>query len=130
MSPPALPVVLKAFEAAMKRDFAAFRESLSPDCVMSTTYPSTLPFGGDSKGSEAVADHLRRIAEPFDVLGADMKDMLSQGETIVLVYDEKIRAKATQKNGVNRAVAVVKVAGDRIASIQLFADAHTVMGLL
>jgi len=130
MNQDTIPIVLKAFEAALKRDFPAFKDSLTPDCVMATTYPTHLPFGGESKGPEAVAEQLRRMSEPFEVLGADMREVLSQGDTVVLIYDEKVRAKATQKSVVNRAVAVTKVRDGKVASIRIFADTYAVVGTL
>ena len=40
MNQNALPIVLKAFEAVMKRDFPTFTALLTPDCFISKTYRS------------------------------------------------------------------------------------------
>lgn len=130
MNPPPPPIVMKAFQAIMKRDFPTFRETLAPDCALSTTFPATQPFGGDSQGSQAVTEQFQRITQQFDVFGTEMKDIVSQGDTVVLVFNEKVRSRSTQKEAVNRVVAVVKLQSDRISSIRVFVDAYTMMGLL
>jgi ketosteroid isomerase-like protein len=127
MSQDILPIVLKAFQSAIQRDLPAFQSQITPDCVWASTYPAHSPFSGEARGPEAVSAILSRMIEPFEILEAAPRHTVVQGETVVLVIEEKLRVKATGKTATNLAALVMTVRDGKVASILALPDTFAVM---
>jgi len=130
MSQDNVQVVLKALENVVKRDMPALKAYLAADCVWSSTYPSHLPFSGEAKGPDAGIALLMRMSEPFEVLGTNVLSIVAQGDSVVLIVEEKLRAKATGKVGDNKLALVLTVRNGQIASALSLSNTFLVAELL
>lgn len=117
-------VVLKTFEVWMKKDMEAYKKLIAPDYVVTSTYPAHLPISGEGHGPDGAVEFQSRIAAPFELLGAEVKDLISSGDTVVLSAEEKLRVKSTGKTVLNRVVAIIKVRDGQLASTRLFGDTY------
>ncbi|KFE70342.1 nuclear transport factor 2 family protein [Hyalangium minutum] len=117
-------VVLKTFEVWMKKDMEAYKKLIAPDYVVTSTYPAHLPISGEGHGPDGAVEYQTRIAAPFELLGAEVKDLIASGDTVVLSAEEKLRVKATGKEVLNRVVAIIKVRDGQLASTRLFGDTY------
>ena len=84
-------IKLQEFIAAAKTDFPAALELLSEDVHWINLLPEHVPFGGEYRGHEGIAEYFQQMAESF-VIGDyifDQFEFIEAGNTVVLVGFEK-----------------------------------------
>jgi ketosteroid isomerase-like protein len=130
MSQDPVQVVMKMFELSLKRDVEGLKAMALPDCTLETTFPAHLPIGGKATGPEDCAALLLRIGEPFDMLNVEVKEIVAQGETVLIYAQEHLRAKSTGKTTMNNSLSLVKVRDGKFVSSQVFPDTFAVCEIL
>jgi ketosteroid isomerase-like protein len=126
MSLDAAQVVSKLLESSSKQDLATLKSLWAPDCVLTTNYPAHLPFSGDARGPEAIIALQARMVEPFENLGGEIKALVAQGDTAILILEETLRTKATGKLVENKVALTVKVRDSQIVSAFALGDTYAI----
>ncbi len=86
-----MSIKLQTYIAAAKEDFPASLEMLSENVQWINLLPEHVPFGGEYRGREGIAEYFQQMAENF-VIGDyifDQFEFIEAGNTVVLVGFEK-----------------------------------------
>ncbi|WP_224246129.1 nuclear transport factor 2 family protein [Hyalangium gracile] len=130
MSQETIHLVQKAFELTMKRDMEALRELVTPDYHLWTTYPAHLPFSGEARGPEDSAALMLRLTNAFEILGAEVRGIVTQPDMAVVIVEEKLRSRETGKTTTNNVVSVMTLRDGKLASSRIFADTFAISEVL
>ncbi len=106
-----MSIKLQTYIAAAKEDFPASLEMLSENVQWINLLPEHVPFGGEYRGREGIAEYFQQMAENF-VIGDyifDQFEFIEAGNTVVLVgFEKDAQVPATGKTFDLHFVWVVK----------------------
>ena len=106
-----MSIKLQTYIAAAKEDFPASLEMLSENVQWINLLPEHVPFGGEYRGREGIAEYFQQMAENF-VIGDyifDQFEFIEAGNTVVLVgFEKDAQVPATGKTYDLHFVWVVK----------------------
>ena len=89
-------VVGQMFQAFGAGDMEALQKTLSPNTVWNYNGSEFIPYAGTYKGKAEVVGFIGKIMTHVDVLDFQVKQMISEGNTVVVLGSEKQQLK---KNG-------------------------------
>ena len=124
-------VVRSAYQAFRSGDIAALLEFLTEDVVwIQPGPPDTIPSAGRRVGRQGVADYFESIARSFDIEGFEVREILAEGETVVVLGAYRRRVRATGKLDVSDWVHHFTMRGGLIARHQGFADTASTLAAM
>lgn len=125
---------------ATKKAYALFKQGDIPTlvkdfvddtCTWISPGPSNkLPWAGNFKGKKEVADFFARVAQNLDFAEFAPREMIEQGDTVVVVGTSSARAKRTGKTITDDWVHVFKYKQGKVVFFQEYTDtAAAVLGM-
>lgn len=114
--------VASIYEAFGQGNIPFILEQLREDVGWICHFDPIVPWGGDRRGKEAVADFFASIDSNVDVLGFEPQEFVTEGDTVVSTGTFSCRGKATGKEVTTRWVFIWKFQDGLIASYEQFHD--------
>jgi uncharacterized protein len=84
--------------------------------------PSEVPFAGTFRGHDEVMRYFAAFNAAVDYESGNVVQVIAEGESAMVVGEERWRAKPTGKFADNRWVVVATVPGGRIARFHAYED--------
>lgn len=123
MSTDAKSIVTAFYDAILAGQVEeAIRDRMTSDVVWDNPLPEPIPFGGRFEGHDGVADYLEKIFGDIEIEEFEIKDVLAEGDHIVLIGQETCLVKSTGKRYTMDWVHQVKLRDGRIAYIREYND--------
>ena len=119
-----LETTKKAYELFKQGDISAIlTDFAAATCTLVSPGPQdTLPWAGKFKGQQEIADWFARLAENLDFAEIAPREMIEQGETVVVVGTSSVRVKRTGKLVEEEWVHILKYDQGRIVFFQEYTD--------
>jgi uncharacterized protein len=119
-----LETTKKAYELFMQGDISTLVKDLvdATGILVSPGPEDKLPWAGKFKGQQEIADWFARLAENLDFAEVAPREMIEQGETVVVIGASSVRVKRTGKPVKEEWVHVLKYNQGRIVSFQEYTD--------
>jgi ketosteroid isomerase-like protein len=117
-----LDLVQHAYQAFGRGDVAAMLALMSDDFEWDSRYPAGVPIGGVWKGRDGVLSLLKTLSETEDVLAFAVQEFIAQGDKVVVLGFEEIRAKPTGRTYRNEWVHVWAVQDGQLARLRTYND--------
>jgi uncharacterized protein len=119
-----LETTKKGYELFKQRDIATLVNDIVDDaCVWISPGPTDkLPWAGHFKGKRGVADFFARVAQALDFTEFAPRQMIEQGDTVVVVGASSAHAKSTGKTMKDDWVHIFIYDGGRIVFFQEYTD--------
>jgi uncharacterized protein len=122
-----LNLVQQAYQAFGRGDVAAMLAAMSENFEWDSRYPAGVPIGGVWKGHDGVLSLLKTLGETEDVLSFAIQEFIAQGDKVVVLGVEEIRAKSTGRTYRNEWVHVWAVQNGRLARLRTYNDTAAVV---
>jgi len=116
----------RGYELFQRGDIATLINELVDDnCTWISPGPKDkLPWAGQFRGKQGVADFFARIAENIDFSEFTPREWIEQGDTIVVLGSASGRAKKTGKVSKNEWAHVGKYRQGKLVFFQEYYDTH------
>ncbi len=88
-------VVQETYEAVSRGDIPALLELLTDDVEWTLQGPSVIPFAGNRRGREGVAEFFSLVGETLEFEQFELREFVAQGETVVVLGFERSLVKPT-----------------------------------
>lgn len=88
-------VVQETYEAVSHGDIPALLELLTDDVEWTLQGPSVIPFAGNRRGREGVAEFFSLVGETLEFEQFEPREFVAQGETVVVLGFERSLVKPT-----------------------------------
>jgi uncharacterized protein len=127
-----LETTKKGYELFKQGDIATLVKDLVDDACtwISPGPPDKLPWAGHFKGKKQIADFFTRVAQSLDFSEFTPREMIEQGDTVVVIGTSSARAKRTGKTITDDWVHIFKYNQGRMVFFQEYADtAAAVLGM-
>jgi len=116
-------IVKQAYEAFKQGDMRALRETLADEIEWYEPGPvDVLPWAGVFRGPEQVVQVLTRFSEVAEVEQFELSEIIAQGNTVVVIEDQRAYFKATGRPLRVDAVRVFKLRGGKIINARVWED--------
>jgi uncharacterized protein len=114
----------KGYECFQRGDIPSLiRDLLDDDCVWISPGPSDkLPWAGTFKGKHEIANFFAQVGEHLEFTEFAPREMIEQGETVVVLGTLAGRAKKTGKAVKNEWAHVFKFRQGKVVSFQEYID--------
>jgi ketosteroid isomerase-like protein len=115
-------VMQALFAAIGNGDAEAILATLTDDVEWWVNGPPEVPFAGTFRGHDDVLRYFAAFNDAVDYESGNVVQMIAEGDSVVVVGEERWRAKATGKTADNRWVVVATVPDGRIARFRAYED--------
>ena len=116
-------VVQRLYEAFTRGDMPALLDTLAEKVEWYEPGPvEILPWAGVFRGREQVRQVLLRFSEVAEVEQFTLSEVIAQGETVVVIEEQRAVFKATGRPLRADAVRIFKVRGGKIVSARAWED--------
>jgi ketosteroid isomerase-like protein len=115
-------VVQQAFEAFGRGDIFGVLDLLTDDVVWTFQGPSTIPFAGVHRGRQGIAQFFALVGEALEFEQFEPREVVAQGDTVVVVGYERSVAKATGRFIEQEWVHVYTLRDGKISTGRFFED--------
>jgi ketosteroid isomerase-like protein len=115
-------VVQQAYEAFGRGDIPGVLDLLTDDVVWTLQGPSTIPFAGTHRGREGIAEFFSLVGEALEFEQFEPREVVAQGDTVVVLGYERSFAKATGSPLEQEWVHVYTLRDSKIATGRFFED--------
>lgn len=127
-----LETTKKAYELFKQGDISTLvKEIVDENCAWKSPGPQDkLPWAGDFKGRQQIADFFARVAQNLDFIEFVPCEMIEQGDTVVVIGMSSVRAKRTGKTIKEDWIHIFKYNQERVVFFQEYTDtAAAVLGM-
>ena len=127
-----LETTKKGYELFKQGEISTFvKDIVDAACTWITPGPQDkMPWAGNFKGRQEITDFFARVAQNMDVMELEPREMIEQGETVVVIGTSSVRAKRTGKIIKDNWVHIFKYNEGRIVFFQEYTDtAALVLGM-
>ena len=127
-----LETTKKGYELFKRGDIPTLVKDIVDDtCTWISPGPEDkLPWAGNFKGRHEIADFFARVAQNLDFTEFAPREMIEQGDTVVVIGTSSARAKKTGKTIKDDRVHILKYNQERMVFFQEYADtAAAVLGM-
>ena len=122
---------VQALYAAFERgDLEAVLAGLAEDVEWWSAGPPDVPYAGSFKGHDGVMRYLAAIDGSFAYDGFEAREFVAQGDAVVVLGHERLRAKTTGTAIDNPWVNVFTFRGGKVARYRNFEDTAAVASSL
>lgn len=123
MSADAKSIVMAFYEAILAGQVEeAIRDRMTSDVVWDNPLPEPIPFGGRFEGHDGVADYLGKMFGDIEIEDFEIKDVVAEGDHVVLIGHETSLVKSTGKRYTMDWVHDVRLRDGRVAYIREYND--------
>ena len=106
------------YGAIARGDFAAFGEAFAEHAQLDIAGPPEIPFAGRWEGRERVLEAVRHNFSLLDDQRPVVESVVAQGDTVVVVFDEEGRVRATGRGYRVRVVQMLTFQGGKLAKVR------------
>jgi uncharacterized protein len=119
-----LETTKKAYELFEQGDISTLvKDIVDATCTWISPGPrDKLPWAGNFKGRQEIADFFGRLAQNLDFTELAVREMIEQGETVVVVGTSSVRAKRTGRAMTENWVHIIKYNQGRVVFFQEYTD--------
>ena len=119
-----LETTKKAYELFKQGDIATLvKDIVDATCTWISPGPQDkLPWAGNFKGRQEIADFFARVAQHLDFAEVTLREMIEQGETVVAIGASAVRAKRTGKTIKYNWIHIFKYNQGRMVFVQEYTD--------
>jgi len=119
-----LETTRKAYELFKQGDISTILNDIvdATGTLASPGPQDRLPWADKFKGQQEIADWFARLAENLDFAEVAPREMIEQGETVVVVGTSSVRVKRTGKPVMEEWVHILKYDQGRIVFFQEYTD--------
>ena len=117
-------VVQRAFEAFGRGDAPAFLSLLSEDVEWTIAGPPSVPYAGERRGREGVAEFLKAIGGAVEMERFEPQEFIAQGDKVAVVGFERARLRSTGKAFDNPWVLLFTLRDGKITRFRSYEDTH------
>jgi ketosteroid isomerase-like protein len=100
----------------------AFVDAFAEDGILQLTIPRDTPMGGAFHGKAELLRYLALSNEMTEILALEVRDIIGQGDKVVLLGHERLRIKTNDKIFASEWAAVFDMVDGRIARLTLIED--------
>jgi len=122
-----LDVVRKGYDAFGRGDIPGLLSLLDPQVSWVTPGPADLPTAGIRRGHQAVQEFFQAVSSLGDILRFEPKDFIAQGERVVVLGEETMRVKATDKSVEYRWAHVFTLRNGKVEAFEEYGDVGAVV---
>ncbi len=116
-------VVRQMYESFTQGDMQALLEALADEVEWYEPGPTDiLPWAGVFRGRAQVVQLLTRFSEVVEVERFELSEIIAQGDTVVVIEDQRAYFKATSRPLRGDAVRVFKLRGGKIITARVWED--------
>ena len=115
-------VVQQAYEAFGSGDVFGVLDLLTDDVVWTFQGPSTIPFAGVHRGRQEIVQFFALVGEALEFEQFEPREIVAQGDTVVVLGYERSLAKATGRPLEQEWVHVYTLRDGKIAMGRFFED--------
>lgn len=115
-------VVSQMYQAFGAGDMEALQQTLSPNTIWNYNGSEFIPYAGTYKGKEEVVGFIGKIMTHVDVLDFQVKQMISEGNTVLVLGSEKQQLKKNGKILEQAWVQIYTVENGLITKMEEFAN--------
>ena len=115
-------VVQALFDAIQSGDRARILGLLTDDVAWWVAGPPEIPYAGTFRGHEEVARFFAIFGAAIDYESWEAQEFITEGDTVVVVGEERWTATNTGKSAVNPWVLVLTVRDGKIARFRAYED--------
>jgi ketosteroid isomerase-like protein len=90
-------VVQEIYAAFGRGDIPSVLERLTPDIEFVLPESKVIPFAGTHRGLDAIGKFFMTIGETVDIEEFTVDKLIAQGETVVALGHERVKAKSTSR---------------------------------
>jgi uncharacterized protein len=127
-----LETTRKAYELFKQGDISTLvNDIVDATCTLISPGPQDkLPWAGNFKGRQEIADFFARLAQTLDFTEVVPREMIEQGETVVVIGTSSVRTKRTGTTIKENWAHVLKYRQGKIVFFQEYTDtAAFVLGM-
>jgi uncharacterized protein len=119
-----LETTRKAYELFKQGDISTLvNDIVDATCTLISPGPQDkLPWAGNFKGRQETADFFARLAQTLDFAEVAPREMIEQGETVVVIGSSSVRAKRTGKTIKEDWVHILKYHQGKVVFFQEYTD--------
>lgn len=117
-------VVQKAFEAFGAGDGETFLGLLSEDVEWTIAGPDAVPYAGERRGREGVAEFLQAIGGAVEMERFEPQEFIAQGDKVAVVGFERARVRSNGRAFDNPWVLLFTVRDGKVARFRSYEDTH------
>ena len=124
-----LETTKKGYELFKQGDISTLVKDIVDDtCKWISPGPQDkLPWAGNFKGKQEIADFFARVAQNLDFTEFVPREMIEQGDTVVVIGTSSVRAKRTGKTIKEDWVHIFKYNQGRMVFFQEYTDTAAVV---
>jgi ketosteroid isomerase-like protein len=126
MSDANLRAVKEVYAAYERGDLEAVLARLAEDVVWANPYPAHVPLSGEFRGHEGIRRFVSTIKGSSESLAFEPREFIAQGEQVVVLGWERVRARPTGRIYENAWVHVWTLRGGKASSVRVFGDTAAV----
>ena len=115
-------VIRQAYEAFGRGDITAVLGVLTDDVDWFLQGPSAIPWAGPRHGHEGVGEFFSLIGETLEFEQFEIREFVSQGDTVVVLGYERSRVKQTGRSFENEWAHVYTFRDDKVAKGRFYED--------
>ncbi len=115
-------VVQQAYEAFGRGDIPAMLEVMTDDVDWNLQGPSAIPWAGPRHGREQVGEFFSLIGQTLEFEQFEIREFVSQGDTVVILGYERSRVKQTGRPFENEWTHVYTFRDGKIAKGRFYED--------
>jgi ketosteroid isomerase-like protein len=123
-------IVTGIFEAFGRGDIPAVLAALSEDVEWEITAPPKAPYGGPRRGRAEVGESFQQLAATHEFLDLALQQFVAQGDTVVVLGRERLRARATGKTAENPWAMVFTLRDGQVVRLRTYEDTAAVAAAL
>jgi len=115
-------VVQQTYEAFGRGDIPGVLDLLTDDVVWTLQGPTTIPFAGVHRGHKGIAEFFSLVEEALEFEHFEPREIVAQGDTVVVLGYERSLAKATGRPLEQEWVHIYTLRDGKIAMGRFFED--------
>lgn len=113
-------LVQQIYAAIGRGDVPAVIDMMADDIEIHVPGPSEIPFAGTYRGHEGVGQYFHAIGTNTDILQFEPRDFIAQDDQVVVVGDERLRSKSTDRSWETGWAMVWTVRDGKVAVLREF----------
>jgi ketosteroid isomerase-like protein len=111
-----------AFEGFREGNLNAVLDVVTDDVVWTDRTPAANPISGVYHGKEGVQEFFGKLLSLSEFSKFEVKQILAEGDTVVVLIDTTIKVKQTGKTADLPLVHVLTFRGEKVAAYDLYED--------
>lgn len=113
-------LVQQIYAAIGRGDVPAVIDMMADDIEIHVPGPSEIPFAGTYREHEGVGHYFHAIGTNTDILQFEPRDYIAQDDQVVVVGDERLRSKSTDRSWETGWAMVWTVRDGKVAVLREF----------